>query len=303
MSAFSYITRASSSENRHIHISLAEASILLGFLVGNLVNGPIIDNLGLDVMVYTTVGTSLSVVIVVCVFLVDIRNEDGEFSWKETLKMKYIFAAVKCVFKAREGHSRIILQLCFLAYSLAYVCALGFNVLGYLYFVKEVGMTLTYFSLFTSTVHALKAVAGPLILLLAKKLRLNQMTIGQFASVVLVVGYTILSLGTQLQLMWIGGMLLSVDLILFAVVRNLQTKIVERDELGKLFSYDAVVLAITNSAIVLSFDYIYSWSLTFWPQMFLAVAAFACVCSLITLSVIILLIQRSNSNLNSSPTA
>lgn len=296
MSAFGYVTKAVRPENRYFHFALTEGSLLIGILAGNLLNGPIIDNFGLDVMVYICVAACGLVVFIVCFFFVDIRQPSSNFSWKETLRMKYAFDFLKCVFKRRPGHSRMILQLCFVTYTVVYICVLGYHSLGFLYFVKEVGLTLTQYSIYSGVVLALQAAVSPFLMLLAKKLGMDLMTAGQIAAVLLAVGFTVMSLGKSLVLIWIGGMFLTVQTVVFAVARNAQTKLVEKDELGKLFSYDALVQAIMKTAAIFSFNSLYAWSLPFWPQLFIALGALLSVICLIILSIIILLQRHDRSS-------
>lgn len=289
MSAFSYISAASRPTSRHIYLGLGEASLTVGVFIASLTNGPIIDNWGLDVLSYINVGFSAVTVAVVIILVPEIYKETAhQYGWKEVLKPHHILDSFKCIFRPRPGKDRFLLNASLTIYTSTFITVQAYTSLNFLYFAKEEGMTLTNFSIFNSVVYASK-VLGPLILWIGKKLKFNMFDVAVFCLTSYTAGYILLSMnGGVSYLQWIGVLLMSGQLGVFAVLRDFQVSIVDKDENGKLFAYDSMIQILCSTVMALAINSLYGWSVTFWPELTFSVCGLIGVFALAMLSFLII---------------
>lgn len=287
MSAFSYSALAVDPDKRHYNLAIAEGTVVGGIVIGTLINGPIIDNYGLDTMLFINCGTCVIVIMIVVFLVKDIPKEfSSSFKWRDIVSLSHIFDAVKCVFRPRAKHSRILIHLSVAAYCCIYIAVTGYTALMFLYFVKELGLTLTQFSYFTAIGNFIKASLGPIILILTKKIGINPLDTGVVAAGMVALGYIIQSITTSYAILVTAFIFLAFQSVVFAVIRALLAFIVDRDELGKVFAYDAILQVILNSVASLLFNVLYEHTLTVWPAMFLTVGGILCFFGVILMAVI-----------------
>ena len=275
MSSFSYVALITPKEKISVAMAISESSLLAGALIANLINGPIIDGTSLSTLIYINAGLALLPTIIVFVFFTDITSTSViKYTWRDMIGFNHLLDAFKCVFKKREGNSRLLLNLSFVAYMCIFATIAGLAANGFLYFVKQIGMSMTEYSVFSGVLSALKGIAGPGILWVVKrwiKPDRTSILMGAFSSMAF--GYIIMSIDSIPHNAWFGGLFLCTQIVCFGEIRSFQASLCERDELGKLFAYDALLQLLIQLIAATSFRSLYSGSLAFWPGMFLSISA------------------------------
>lgn len=298
MSGFSYISLASKPGDRAFFLAVGESINILGTIIGNIISGPIIDNFGLDVMVYINVGTCILAALIVVVFVKDINKPGAAtFKWKDLFRVDQVADVFRTVYKKRSNYSRLVMHMCYLIYASVYALIVGASSLGFLYFVKEVGLSMTQYSILNAVSTFLKSVTCPAVLYAAKRFNFNQLTGSLFSAVALVFSFISLSLGPQIYFILTFAILSSGFLITFAVMRSIQSNIAARHEFGKIFTFDSLIQVSLNTGVTILFNFIYMHSLSFWPQLFAAFLAFICIFTLALIAGLILLLQKVNPQL------
>lgn len=118
MSMYSYVGHISSQEFRTIRISVLESMIYLAGGVGALISGVMLDGTSFLFVFSFILGTLLSALIYVLLFVKNIKPEQSVYS-RLSLKQKTLLTFKEpwlCVTKHREG--RIVLHLLLLIFSI-----------------------------------------------------------------------------------------------------------------------------------------------------------------------------------------
>lgn len=286
MAVFSYVALVTTPEKRAFYMALSEASLVIGVLIGTLVNGFIIDDLGLDTLAYITAGISVIPMIVSIAFVTDVTSTSHTSSWRDMIGTSHFLDAFKTLYKKREGYSRLLLNLCFLIYSLLFVGTVMYMGGSYLYFVKERGLTMTEYSLFSAYVNVMKGFGGPsLVYVINRVFKPDEFHFAAGCGVSMVIGFIIMSIDAIPHSMWIGGAFMMTQTTFYAIIRDNQTKICSKEELGKLFAFDAIIQVIMTCVTAIVAKEVYTWSLTFWPGLFLALCAFLTICAMVVLNI------------------
>lgn len=276
MSSFSYIALITPKEKITFTMSVCEGTVIIGLVLGTLVNGPLIESTSLADMAYINAGFTVLPLIIVWIFVTDVTHTGRrKYTWREVVGASHALESIKCMFKQRPGHSRLLLQLSFVTYSCSFVTISGFLGNSFLYFVKEEGMSLTVFSVYSALGLAGRGACGSGMIWLANRFGVtdrSNLLVGSLVSIF--VGFTIMSIDGIAYNAWIGAIFLCTQTVVFAEIRSLQTEICKLDELGKLFSYDALIQLILSAVAAASFKWMYSATLNIWPGFFLMVCAF-----------------------------
>lgn len=301
MSGYSYVVLAATEDSRAFHMALAEGSIVIGMVLSSLVSGPVIETIGLNWAIYINTGLNVALLPIIIFGLREIPKDMAEtFKFKDILTFDNIKDAVKCVFKARPGRNRLLIHLNIAAYCCAYFGVTGAGAISFLFYVKEVGLTVTQYSYYNTVSLVLRAFGAPALLRLSKALKIDSFNVAVIATGVVVIGYTIQSLSLDLGFIFVGAALLSFQAVIYAVVRATLASIVAKDELGKIFAYDAILLVVLTSLCTAFFNYLYDWSLPFWPSMHLAMAAVMFLASLSVFIVMALIKIHQDREINPS---
>ena len=286
MAVFSYIALISPVETRAFHLAIAEGTLGLGSLIGTSINGVIIDDMGLDTMAYLTAGIAVVPVILSLVFVRDALYMTGGKppNWREVVGFSHVLDAFKTIYKKRQGYKRLLLNLSFVLYAFPFVAMLIFSSGSFLYFVKEIGLSMTQYSAFNTFRVVGFCVGGPALIYVIRKLRdVPDLDFAMCCNVMMALGAIIMSQPSIPGSMWIGSVFLFPYGSMFALIRAIQTKICGKEELGRLFAFDAIMQCILTTTITIGARELYTESLSFWPGLFLAIQALILVFSMIVI--------------------
>lgn len=296
MSSYSYITSISAKEDIPIAMSALEGGIEFGLLTGTLISGPLADNFGLSILAYLNIGLSVLPLLVLLIFVVEIpRHSKTKATWSNAIGVQHIFRAIKVVFKKRPFHNRLLINLCYVAvYAVSIACA-GYATLLFLYFVKQVGLTLTQLSVFSGYLMGVKGLGGPVILVIVKYARMDKMTVAVVSCGGVAFAYIIMSIDVIPYNIWLGGALLAFQSVVYALIRSFQVTLVDENEIGKIFAYDGIAQVFFSLTTVMFFKELYSLTVTVWPAFFLAFCAFLCVISMVVVVCIVRLHENTRA--------
>lgn len=286
MSAFSYVALITPEEKRPFHMAISEGTLLFGVLIGTTINGFIIDDFGLDKLAYITAGITVLPLIITVLFVTDVTSTNHSYTWRDIIGISHILDAFKTVYKKRPGYSRLLLNLSFVMYCFVFLAIQVLMAGSFLYFVKQRGLTYSQYSIFNGYTSAMKSIGGPLVVYIIKRFfKPDDFHFAIGCATSMAIGYTVMSINSIPYSMWIGGTFWLTQTSLFAIIRTTQTTICSKDELGKLFAFDAILQCVLSQTTTIAGKVIYTWSLSFWPGLFLAICAFLIVCSMISIAV------------------
>lgn len=282
MSGYSYVVLAVNTENRDFHMAMAEGAIVVGMILSTLASGPAIDNFGLNRSIYVNAGLNLLLLPLIIFGLRDIPKEGAEtYRWTDIFTTKNITDAIKCAFKSRPNYTRLLIHLNIASYYFAFCGVTGAGAVTFLFFVKEVGLTVTQYSYFNSISLVLRVFGAPVLLKLTKRFKLDSNNVAVISCGLVSLGYILQSVSMNLLYIFAGTFFLAFQAVMYAVIRSNLASLVAKDELGKIFAYDAIIQVMLSSLCSMTFNYLYQWSLPVWPSMFLAAAALLHIAALI----------------------
>ena len=288
MSSYSYMALITPKEKTPLAMSINEGTFLLGLLLGNLISGPIADATDISTLAYINAGFTLIPLIIVSVFMTDALSSSAvQHTWKDIIGIRHLLDAFKCILRKRQKWFRLLLILAFLSYSFGLIAVHGSKSDYFLYFVKQRGMSLTEYSIFNSLMSALQSFGGPAILWVASKFDkqpINSIMMGACASMVF--GYTVMAIDSIPYSAWIGCVLFCTQIAFFGEIHSYQTSLVEKDELGKMFAFVAIIQIVIGAACSIGFKTLYAATLTVWPAMFLVIAAGCFLFAMIVITLI-----------------
>jgi len=286
MSCYSYITLISSNEKMSFNMVVLEASTEMGFLIGVLASGPLADHFGLDTLSYINVGVSITPIIVLFLAVKEIHDSQA-IAWIDAIGVKYMLDSAKCVFKKRPSYNRLLIHLCYLTNFIGCFSVIGYGANSFLYFTKQLGMSLTQFSLFSAVIEVAIGFGGPAIIFLNNKVfKLDNISFGVLSCAVLALAYIIMSINSIPGGIWIGAALLSFQITIYGIIRSFQVKFVDENEIGKLFAYDGMLKVLFNLVSKMVFKEMYSFSVVVYPSLFLVVCGGLYIFAMLTLILI-----------------
>ena len=143
MAMLSYHESIPTIQSRAIYMTVAEGATLVGSLIGTLVNGPVINNYGLDTLTYLTAGISLLPGTIALVFFTDITHADNASrSWRYAVGCSHLTNVLRTVNRRRQGHKPLMLNMSFGMYSLSIVTVSCSIAGSFIFFVKQLGFTM-----------------------------------------------------------------------------------------------------------------------------------------------------------------
>ncbi|XP_067932685.1 proton-coupled folate transporter-like [Watersipora subatra] len=289
MTSFSYVAQVTPKEKTSVAMATCEGTVLMGVLVGSLVNGPVIEKTSLMIMTYINAGITIIAPIIIIFGLVEPPRAEPliKYKWRDIINAQRTLDSLRCVFKKREKHGRLILHLAVAAFATSFICVSGYTANAYLYFITERGMSLTEYSVFSTILQAMKMIAGPAILWLINRYTNPHRTdILMGSAALLTLGYTIMSIHVIPESLWIGGILTGTVTIFAGEIRFLQTQLCAKNELGQMFAYVALAQFVMGQLAISVFKELYAVTLFFWPAFYLALLGVISLTGMILVAII-----------------
>jgi len=295
MSVFSYNAAITPVKQRAVVLAVTEASMNVGFLVANFINGPILTAFGEsgNTVLFMVGFGGVLIGCLVVPFVRDLPKNDGyPVKWSEIFGCKAVLDSALCVFKKRPGQQRLLIHLSFGAFFCIFFGTVSYMTGLFMFLVKEVGFSFDKYSMYSGYSTGARTLIGPLILYILKNcVKIDGMHIAMISTVTTVMGLACIASGVE-ELLWIGGTLFCCSTVVYAILRSYQSQLVPANELAQLFAYEAL-LQISFSIIGgIFFRAFYVWTLPIWPGAFAALGALLSIISLLFI-VILTLVRES----------
>ncbi|KFM61668.1 hypothetical protein X975_08192, partial [Stegodyphus mimosarum] len=248
--------------------------------LGSLTGGQVFKKGGyLPVMVISPCSLLLALLwIIFCVK--ETKERKNDVTMKEMFRDLFRFDNMKDSFKTcmkkRSGNLRLqIWLLLFIGFSNRLI-DMGSLAIGFSYTRKVFKWTVTQYSNLTTIMVLLKAASTLLVVpYLNQKLLVHEAAIGLIGVLSLMTKMTLLSVTVSEWLAyyaWFGGMLIACGSI---AIRSRISKLVNRMELGRVFSLLATCEALTPVLGTTCMLQLYNWSASFYPGLpYVAAAVF-----------------------------
>ncbi|TRY80252.1 hypothetical protein TCAL_13569, partial [Tigriopus californicus] len=217
------------------------------------------------------------------IFKTTVDSPDGsrnmtclEMFWEGMMSLfiRPVIGMIQTIIRSRPNRLRPLLWLQLLIYGI-YFFEMESGALMYIYAIKAIP---NYDGTIHSYMNIMMKILGTLALLfviplLSLKLKLHEGLILVIINVLVTLGYLTTSFAHNIWQFFLSNMLPSIAICKFSATRSLLTKCIDHDEVGKLYSFIALLSALIPIGSNPAFRQLYNATLGSFPSAFLLLSA------------------------------
>jgi PCFT/HCP family folate transporter-like MFS transporter 1/3 len=287
MSAFRYVADITSVENRSFRIAMAEGCWFLGSPFGLLGSAQVLKHGGYPAVFL--ISTILYVVALLYAVLF-VKNdkpvnelESDSNMFQDMFNISAVKDTVHTCFRRRPGYGRfwIVILLTTICFRILTLYG-GFST-TFLYTRAKFQWTAATYSTY-STVEGMIGIAGSgtAVVVLMKILKIRDATIGLISSISYMGGTIIFMIASAGWMMYLAGTVQMFCGLISIMIRSMLSKIVAKDEIGKVFSFMASGEATMPLIAAPLYNFVYHEYVATFPGAIYLLSAFFNVCILIS---------------------
>ncbi|XP_054706591.1 uncharacterized protein LOC129216401 [Uloborus diversus] len=269
--AYSYVSDVSSVSNRTMKYTLFNAAYGISMPLGVIVSGYIFMFYGyVTIFSIATVGHVLSLVWLI--FMIkETKGLENKESWIQMMRnfvsTENITGSYRAAMKRRPNRGR--LQIFLLAYcmSLAILHQASLSAIGYSYAHQRYNWDNTTFSTAFGILATIGTFSSLFIVPLFKKLNLGDAVLGFAGSVCIILRGLFAGLASTEYLFYAANLIGSLAILVPLAGRSRISKIVSKDEIGKIFSFLSMVDSLLPFIATAAVSQIFNATLDFFPGM------------------------------------
>ncbi|XP_054706593.1 proton-coupled folate transporter-like [Uloborus diversus] len=268
---YSYISDITTVSNRTMKYTLFQASVGLSMPIGIAASGYIFKYFGYNaIFLIATAGHVLALLWVVF-FVKETRGLENTESWK--LKLRNLFstenviASFHATVKKRpnQGKKQILFLMFCMSIALLHQASVG--TIGFSYVHHRFDWDNTKFSTVFGIFTMVGTFATLFIVPMFKKMKLGDSTLGFVGSISAISKSLLMGLATNEYLYYIANMIGVLDMLVPLAGRSRISKIVSKDDIGKIFSFLSMVESVLPSLATAAVSQIFNASLDFFPGL------------------------------------
>lgn len=293
MAVSSYVVDITVTERRTKRLGTIAAMQFLGMFIGSLVGGLLIDSTNILTSYCCVSFMNALVVLLTLVTLretVNVGDKRDLFPCKAFCKGKNVMDSVHVITKPREGSTKRFIISLFVVLFLHQTCRTGLTDVTLLFTEKS---PLSWPTSWFGYLSALDNAAMGFILLvflpiLSNVLKFSDLSISIIGLACACIRFVIMAWSNETWMVWLAVVIGSFGGIINSPVRSLLSKMVQEDEVGKMFS----LLGSGETAakfLAVVFTYLYGSTLDIFPGF-----AFLLAAGLYTVMIIIILLVHVN---------
>ncbi|XP_060080479.1 tetracycline resistance protein, class H-like [Ylistrum balloti] len=305
MAVSSYVVDITATDRRTKRLGTIAAMQFIGMFIGSLIGGLLIDSTNILTSYCCVSFMNALVVLLTLVTLretVNVGDKRDLFPCKAFCKGKNVMESVQVITKSRAGSTRRFIISLFVVLFLHQTCRTGLTDVTLLFTEKS---PLSWPTSWFGYLSALDNAAMGFILLvflpiLSNILKFSDLSISIIGLSCACIRFVIMAWSNETWMVWLAVVIGSFGGIINSPVRSLLSKMVQEDEVGKMFS----LLGSGETAakfLAVVFTYLYGSTLDIFPGF-----AFLLAAGLYTIMIIIILLVHVNikpdSNSDESPT-
>jgi len=300
MATMSYISLVTSTKNMTLHLSLVEGLLQLAIMAASFVSGPIVaasDEYGLAIVYVLAAGLNFFAFLDVTFRLrqpplpapADKHDSLVKIIW-DSLKEYF-----RVVFRPRPFWQRTCLQLIAAVFTLTAFAVGSTQDLLFLFFTKEIGKTLTDYTMYSGLTHCIGFFGNTVGLwLLMRVFRFNERDVIVAGVTVTTTAYAFISYSRN-DYIYYSSIILQIFRSLPHVgCRAYMAKHVAASEVAAALGYLATLQSITPLFASAAFNSLYPLTLSWWPGFLFVAAAFLCLLCVPILTGIAVLENKSS---------
>uniref|UniRef100_A0A2A4JNQ2 Major facilitator superfamily (MFS) profile domain-containing protein n=1 Tax=Heliothis virescens TaxID=7102 RepID=A0A2A4JNQ2_HELVI len=264
--AFCYMSDITTAENRSIRMTLMEATVGLGSVVGGLLSPYVLRMVGNVYLLL--IATALNVVAYVFSNVCLRESLSGAIQGGITSVLDFLLVKemMRECFKRRPNHGRAQILLLTIANCLSIFTLYGLMNLEYLFTRKKLNWAMkeyTQFSALSTVIGFIGSFIG--VVILQKLFRISDLVITNLAFLTTIVEYVIRTFATKTWHMYLGASISSLKGLSAPLIRSFLTKILPVVDIAKVFSLMSAIEGLCPLFSPLIFNSLYQFTVAVFP--------------------------------------
>ncbi|XP_064601912.1 lysosomal proton-coupled steroid conjugate and bile acid symporter SLC46A3-like [Liolophura sinensis] len=288
MATFSYVTHVSETRSRTSRVAVVEAMSFIAGTLGVILMGIILDRASFTVLFSLTSVLFVIALMYVLIFVKKLQTDCGQSQSDQRLRQRlghyfnvtHVKESMVCAFRRRDGHNRLHLWILFSVIAILMICTSGqMDIL--LLFVRHSPLSWSYglYGYLQGLHNGLRSLLLLSLLPLLKKIGLRDSTLVLTGLVSKVAGLVLLGLSSKTWMVFLVPVVSMLEGYPSAGCRSLMSRMVEKDEQGKIFGAVASIESIATLLASVIFNNIYS-ATQFYPGLTFQIMAGLCSVSI-----------------------
>ncbi|KAF5308138.1 hypothetical protein FQR65_LT06317 [Abscondita terminalis] len=285
-----YVTDTTTNNERGMKLFLFEGVLGVGMVLSSLTCTLAFKAFGYPpVFLIAFLCTVLAWVFVYFCLQESVKDVQRENRMKNLFNFELLRSTIKTVLKPRPHYGRGIILATFVILGLGIFALLGLGSVTYLYLRNRFAWSLEDCTYFTSVMTVIGILGGVLALIICYKvLKLTEVSILLLSFIVCTLSYIFQGLARNWLEIYIAKSFDFLSATISPMVRTLMSKIVDSEDIGKIFSILITVELVFGLLGSLFYTFVYNVTLTTLPSAFYFVTAGIYVIDIIMLGVIML---------------
>ncbi|XP_013184500.2 proton-coupled folate transporter-like [Amyelois transitella] len=273
MGAFSYISDISSEESRTFRVGIANLCLTAGGPIGSALSGILLEKIGYyGVFTLSAVLYGFSI-IYGFIYIKDPERPDAKENNQDEPKgvrnflrtffdVQHVKDTVSVAFKKGPNHRRAKSVLVILSIIFIYGPAYGEYTIRYLFTRYRFNWDAVKYSMY-STCHILTHALGALISIsiFSRRLQWHDSVLGIISNMSKIIGGICTGLSRNTKEMYIAVIIETFNATSFTALRSISSKLVTKDELGKMTSLFNLMEILTSMIFGPIYSCVYKWTL------------------------------------------
>ncbi|KAJ8717304.1 hypothetical protein PYW08_005703 [Mythimna loreyi] len=278
--AFCYLSDITSSENRSIRMTIMEASVGLGSVVGSLLSAHVLRLVGNVYLLLIAASLNVIAYVFTNVCLRESLAGAIEGSVTSVLDFLLVKEMFRECFKRRPNNGRAQLLLLTIANSLSIFILYGIFNLEYMFTRQQLHWAMkeyTQFSALSTMIAFFGSFAG--IGLFQKLLRRSDLVVANLGFITNIIDYFIRTFSTKTWHMYLGASVGSLRGLTAPLIRSFLTKILPVVDIAKVFALMSAIEGVCPLIAPLVYNSLYQITVTVLPgSIYILSSAVTAIC-------------------------
>ncbi|XP_021190515.3 probable peptidoglycan muropeptide transporter SLC46 [Helicoverpa armigera] len=285
--AFCYMSDITTAENRSLRMTLMEATVGLGSVVGGLLSPYVLRMVGNVYLLLISAALNVVAYVFSNVCLRESLNGAIQGGITSVLDFLLVKEMMRECFKRRPNNGRAQILLLTVANCLSIFTLYGLIGLEYLYVRKKLNWAMkeyTQFSASSTVIGFIGSFVG--IVILQKLFRISDLVITNLAFLSTIVEYVIRTFATKSWHMYLGASVSSLKGLSAPLIRSFLTKILPVVDIAKVFSLMSAIEGLCPLFSPLLFNSLYQFTVTTFPGSIYMLSSGVALISAVCISVV-----------------
>ncbi|CAG9563936.1 unnamed protein product [Danaus chrysippus] len=264
--SFCYVSDISAREKRSLRMTIVEASVSAGSVIGAILSSYVLRAVGSVYLLVICTALSAIAYLYTNVFLEESLVGAVQGGMTSVLDFKLIKEMVRTCFKRRPNHGRAQILLLTIANSLSVFILFGNMSLQYMYTRQKLHWAIKQYTLY-SAVHTTVSFFGSFfgVMIVQKLFKVTDLTFSIIAYLSATTEYVIITFATVSWQMYAAAGISLFRGLSSPLIRSLLTKILPGEDIAKVFALMCAIEGISPLISPALYNSLYAYTISTFP--------------------------------------